>query len=143
MLATKTAPRRPQDGPGGLQGGASGGVCISRSPKAPPGRLPGLPPPWEVDFGRFLFDFWKIFLTNFDKFFGTILGGFWKVWGRILGSFCRQICLLFWGIFNSPLFFACGLSCNARPPCSRSAGSIRRASLASDRAVSNFGSCGR
>ena len=51
MLATKTAPRRPQDGPGGLQGGAPGGVCISRSPKTPPGRLPGSRSP---PGGRFL-----------------------------------------------------------------------------------------
>ena len=52
--------------------------------------------------------------------------------GRILGRFGRPICPLFWRIFNSPRFFACGLSCNARPPCSRSAGSIFSKTYASD-----------
>ena len=60
--------------------------------------------------------------------FGMIVRRFWKTFGRVLegffGRFCRQICLLFWRIFGLPRFFACGFSCNARPPCSRSAGSI-------------------
>ena len=37
-----------------------------------------------------------------------------------------------------PRFFACGFSCNARPPWSRSAGSMRRASLRASSRVSQL-----
>ena len=94
-------PKTPQDAPRPPQD----------APRTPP-RRPKAPPDNDV---------------------GTILRRFWKTFGRVLegffGRFCHQICLLFWRIFGLPRFFACGFSCNARPPCSRSAGSIRRASL--------------
>ena len=107
------APKTPQDAPRRPQD----------APRTPP-RRPKAPPDYD---------------------FGTILRRFWKTFGRVLegffGRFCRQICLLFWRIFGLPRFFACGLSCNARPPCSRSAGSIRRASLLAQGRVKAVASC--
>ena len=102
----KTPPGRPHDVPRRLQDTPRRPKTPQDSPKTPP-RRPKPPP---------------------DDDFGTILGRVWKTFGRVLEGFferfCRQICLLFWRIFGLPRFFACGLSCNARPPCSRSAGSM-------------------
>ena len=101
-------------------------VC-PRYPKRPP-RRPKTPNPsgsWSITFallnsktpqdaprsifGGFLIDFCLIS----HRFLIDVLSIFSLIFERFL------VCLA----------FACGLSCNARPPCSRSAGSIRRASL--------------
>ena len=103
-VGRQDAPKTPQDAAGTRPGHPRRPPRQPKRPQEAPRRLQD----------RFLVDFWWLF--------EGFLADCWWIFDRLLVEFSSMLDYIFFHFFC--LAFACGLSCNARPPCSRSAGSI-------------------